>query len=57
MLYDSLQLLSKLNLLFSLFRKPVQEEKNKKKGFCECCCVHYDDLDLVRNLRIILKRR
>ncbi|KAJ7391745.1 Zinc finger in DBF-like protein [Desmophyllum pertusum] len=27
-------------------RKTAQEDKNKKKGFCECCCVHYEDLDM-----------
>ena len=32
-------------LLF--FRKNVEEDRNKKKGFCECCCVHYEDLDMV----------
>ncbi|PFX20604.1 uncharacterized protein LOC111336681 [Stylophora pistillata] len=27
-------------------RKSVHEDKNKKKGFCECCCLHYKDLDM-----------
>jgi len=26
-------------------RKTAEEDKNKKRGYCECCCVHYEDLD------------
>ncbi|XP_068748093.1 uro-adherence factor A-like [Montipora capricornis] len=26
-------------------RKQVQRDKTKKRGFCECCCIHYEDLD------------
>lgn len=33
-------------LLF--YRKTAEEDKNKKRGYCECCCVHYEDLDKVR---------
>ena len=31
----------------AFYRKTAEEDKNKKRGYCECCCVHYEDLDKV----------